>query len=511
MIEYMQIKTKEVKIMKKILALFFILLLSITAFSCNKNSSTTNTSSTQSSPVANSKHEPATENSTTVTAQTVASTSQNVQNITTATHISTQTSIITQTAAVTQNSAVSQTAEVTTASPPIVPGESASSEYDKNGNVIYKSYIGENGKIAKEEFFGYSTENVLLSHEVSEYTYDASGNLIKSASFDIANSGEKTAIYEQKYIYDNKNRLTEESFYASEKGDGLFLRDKTLFEYDGENTLIKKSYVLYKENGMPAKGTFYLFDGNGKQILLSKEIYKLAPDGKITEIRGTEYDEKNKFLLNYTVFKEYGESGLLSLEERLEYNEENVITAKKSTVFEYSENGECTKKIFYQHNSDDILVETRQTIIEKDENGYTVTETQEQYFQGTTRLYVSVSKYGKDGNIYELRVTEIKNSEERNFLILYTYENNVCISEQKFELDPNGYETLLSSCVNTYDENGVLGHKTEYSYSADGETTAISEWTFYANGKPKTETVLENGVQTLYREYDKAGNLVYEG
>jgi hypothetical protein len=202
-----------------------------------------------------------------------------------------------------------------------IPQDTENEKYDKNGNLIYKKHVN-NKKNEKEEFFVYDENNTLLSHEVLEYEYDKNGNLAFLSSYDVESNGSKTVIFEQKYVYDAKNRIREEEFYVAGKSGKLFLREKITSEYDGEDTLISKESILYTETGAPQEGTFLRYNGNGAQTELCREKYSADKSGNITEIRGESLNAKNELLFTYTTLIEYGKNNQALLETRREYRKD---------------------------------------------------------------------------------------------------------------------------------------------------------------------------------------------
>ena len=436
--------------MKKILALFGVIVCSAAIFACNKNKGT---------------NAPAESGATTPQATTVTQATQGAE----------------------------------------LPKDTENEKYDKNGNLIYKKHTLDSGKTGKEEFFTYSAENALLSHEVLEYEYDSQGNLVSRVSSDILN-GAKSIIFEQKYTYDAKNRVTEEEFRILGNSGALFLYNKITLSYDGEGTLTHKASLFYGENTSLSEGHFWEYDGNGKQTSFRKETYFCRADGSAEEIRGESIDEKGNVKFTYTALIEYGEFGKTAETSR-KYGKDGALLSKKTAQFEYNESGNTAKVTEKEFIGESLLARVTVTATEYGESGKTVTKEETVYdgeSMASSVLYVS--KYDKNGKVSEFCKTE----NGRELRTLYTYsENGLCTREQTYDIT-GGKETFLSYCENFYGSEGEIRARSEYVYSQSGEPSLSAQWEFYKNGNPKIYKEINSGSITLYREFDMSGEMVYE-
>ena len=284
-----------------------------------------------------------------------------------------------------------------------MPTDTENKKYDKNGNLIYKKHTLDSGKTEKEEFFTYSEESELLSHEVLEYKYDSQGNLVSRVSSDILGGEEEAIIFEQKYSYNSQNRVTEEEFRILGKSGELFLYNKIALAYDGEGTLTRKASLFYGENASLFEGHFWEYDGNGKQTSFCKETYFCSADGNSEQIRGESIDEKGEIKFTYTTLIEYGEDGRTALETRRECSKDGEILSKKSVRFEYDESGNATKVTEKEFIGESLPARVTVTATEYGESGKTVTKEETVYnSENTASSTLSVSKYDKNGKLSEL-------------------------------------------------------------------------------------------------------------
>jgi hypothetical protein len=228
---YRQDTRKKVYSMKKIFALFCIIIMSTAIFACNKK---------EKAPAPSSAP------------QITAITSDTEIADTAPTEDTTPSDIPPANTSATEGGSLSTDTSAQTAgtnAPQPRPESCAEIKYDKNNNVIYRKYLNSVGNIQKEEFFAYDIENNLTSQEEALYTYDENKNLTSISSYDIAQGGAKTLNNEIRFIYGSNGSITAEEFYILGKSSSLFLRDKTEYQYNEENILISKIYRAYNEQG----------------------------------------------------------------------------------------------------------------------------------------------------------------------------------------------------------------------------------------------------------------------
>ncbi len=134
--------------------------------------------------------------------------------------------------------------------------------YDANGNLIKEVYTSSSG-----------------SKSISDHTYDANGNLIKEVETD--SDGDKE-IYD--YTYDANGNLIKEVETDSD-GD-RYISDYT---YDANGNLIKEVYTF--SSGSKSISD-YTYDANGNLI---KEVY--------TSSNGNKYAREMKYIFVYIPFE----------------------------------------------------------------------------------------------------------------------------------------------------------------------------------------------------------------
>ena len=175
--------------------------------------------------------------------------------------------------------------------------------------------------------------------------------------------------------------------------------------------------------------------------------------------------------------------------------------------FEYDESGNITKVTEKGFIGESLLARVTVTATEYGESGKTVTK-EETVCDGenTASSTLSVSKYDKNGKLSEL----CKKENGRELRTLYTYgENGLCTCEQTYDIT-DGKEIFLSYCENFYGSEGEIRAKSEYVYSQSCEPSLAAQWEFYKNGSPKIYKEISGGEITIYREFDKSGEIVYE-
>ena len=331
--------------MKKIFALFSIVLVAIMTFACsktvthNKNnqtpSSTTTVQSSQSSDTNTSGTSASTKptsttvtTSATVTAKPTTATTATTKPTTVTTVTTKPTTVTTATTkpttVTTVTTATTVTTVVTTAPtvyPPVADAE-IEMEYDDKGNVSSIQYFDKDGVLLKKEFLSYNAEGEVAGRQSVDYEYNDLGKVATEVHSTVAADGKTSSFSLFTYRYDKKANLTEKKYFGLNDKNVLVLLHSNSYVYSDEGELTEKKYfeydekgnVIYEETETYSAGellhTVYKTNtyANSDTLLFEDSIKKDA-SGKTVETIGVVHEYNAKKLLCKTTATVYDAEG----------------------------------------------------------------------------------------------------------------------------------------------------------------------------------------------------------
>lgn len=323
----------------------------------------------------------------------------------------------------------------------------------------------------------YTADGSLDSEELTEYTYDADGNMLSQKT---TLNGVPT--FESEYALNDSGEtyLIKESFYyedgardVSEYDENQNLLRSCAYDSDG-NVLYASEYEYSLEaNWMGEK----LYEGD---LLISEQEYLLDEDGIQTTIRSVYYNEDGSS--SVTEYDEHGNE-ILSGSYDAEGHAENLVRYEN----EYDAEGNQTLRRTYEG---DRLTEEMEFWFGSDEDGsWSMSGKTTTYHEDGTKTvsdrdldatWSSEITYDANGNVIE----EIRYE--------YLYNNN------GDSVGSKGYK------------NGKLFKEAQSIIDSDGETTGILMIDYAEDG---TKTVSEyNEVFDLVKQtvYDASGAVISE-
>lgn len=339
------------------------------------------------------------------------------------------------------------------------------------------------------------------SGQVTNYTYDTAGNLIKITdalgnirNFTYDALGRKltadgfTYVYDNasnlvsvtdpknqtiNYAYDALNRKISEDFIGQDGIEAVFTYDNCLngkgklcktvsavetaqFEYSALGNITKNTKIIDFKNYITA----YSYDNQGNQVLISN------PDG--SQIK---YDFNTAGLIERVWRKESADANFLAVINNIDYS-----PAEQITTVSYANGAQTT-------NTYDSAKLYR--LINKITTSATGTQLQNISYQ-----------YDNIGNI--LFTTDNSATDSRK-TVAYTYDNLYRLTSASASNTANN-QNYTQNFV--YDALGNI-----LSQTTNGKTLTYS----YQGAKPGAVTSISDGIKTTNYSYDNNGNLIAEG
>lgn len=343
--------------MKKIFALFSIVLVAIMTFACSKtvthnknNQAPTTATTVQSSQSSDTSGSTAgstsivttvtTAPTTATTATTVTTTTTKPTTNTTVTTITTKPTTVTTvttkpTTVTTVTTATTVTTVVTTAPtvyPPVTDAE-IEMEYDDKGNVSTIQYFDKDGVLLKKEFLSYNAEGKVSGRQSVDYEYNDLGKVATEVHSTVDKDGKSSPFSLITYRYDKKANLTEKKYFGLNSKNALVLLHSNSYVYSAEGELTEKHYFEYDEKGNVIYEETETYSAGellhtvhktntyaNSDTLLFEDSIKKDASGKTIETIGTVHEYNAKKLLCKTTTTVYDTEG----------------KAIKVTVYEYA-------------------------------------------------------------------------------------------------------------------------------------------------------------------------------
>ena len=306
------------------------------------------------------------------------------------------------------------------------------SHYDDDGNISYKGVTerDRNGNDIKATDY---RDGEQLSW-VTEYAYDAAGNMVSRQSTWYEKDGSSSESYGLEWAYDENGNETE-SVHYDENGK---VQSRWTYEYDEDNRQVCSAE--YRKDGSLKSKMKTAYDNRGNEV--KREYYDA--DGRITCKILMEYDESGHEIK----YVKYDAAG-------------NTVEKGES---EYDENGNAVKYVHYDGvRSVDYSWES-----EYDVNGNEIKHIE--YDSEGNIKSIQESEYNESGAgiaCESLRFGEEELSERCN----WTYE-----------YDKKGRETQYETVISNGEGNVIFHHKRESEYDDYGIRTRYYEITENAEG-----------------------------
>ncbi|UKN00742.1 hypothetical protein K6119_13475 [Paracrocinitomix mangrovi] len=184
-------------------------------------------------------------------------------------------------------------------------------EFDKLGQLVRKIKIHRNDTL------------------ISAYQYDYKGNVI------IYRESNKLGYYEQRYTYDNFDRMTSMEIRRDKENN----MNKLTFELDESKVVAKERYEYIALEDKDYKKVCY----NGSDRVFRTEFYYFNTDGKLAKIESALFNGTGRTEQNYF----YDEEGRL---EEISTISKASKTHTKKTIFTYDELGNVLSRHVYRND-----------------------------------------------------------------------------------------------------------------------------------------------------------------
>lgn len=384
-----------------------------------------------------------------------------------------------------------------------------------------KDYIGTASAIYEYDVYGRVTkvtnniDGISFSSTITEYEYDAEGNLIGKKNYSKASAG-ANEVLESYYIYeyDSLNRLETTYFKEDDSPDTIAVKLEEYIYEDIYGDSVRKSKKIYKQylnDGEFAK-TEYIYDYAGREVevihpdetKVIKTVITYYPNGNVKTLK----DPRGS--ISYYTYRNYDASKNLYFDEkyvpverlnnntyeisysRINYDKagrkveeinyvdlivatlnsdgtyslaSNALAGKKYNSISYSyynnnkvkqESSSNGKKIEYFYDNDGNLIEET-TTFDKDAYGRD---------RKKSVLYLDYNAYGKPGRTAVL----INNEDISKDLVLngdkvVPFEKLFPVNEQGVTVyGPYEYHSNCSAIVTTYSDFDALGNARRVVY-----------------------------------------------
>lgn len=362
--------------------------------------------------------------------------------------------------------------------------KSTSTQYDKDGTIIYKEVILNEVTIYKLTtiYNGDIIESVYITE------WNELGVIIYSSATTYDENGRISFVSECDY----ENGLLINNLYTFYKSDETIdYKTETIYEYDSSENCVKETNITYN-----ALGIFT------QKIVTENEYNETNERIKYTS---STYDETNKLINKYTyagdvmlysyTIDKY-ELGAYTITENSYRNDATLI----SSLYEYyNELGKKTLKTYQENDEFNNLISYLN--IEYDENEEIMYKHITEYsYDNNNLVNSSYTKYDGNDIILETGITEI--DQDGNS----TTTNTTYRAENIIEF-VDIYENKLNTynCTYYYDENNNLTHYVKKTYEYDNEKKIIEYMKEYnANDELYLEeetNYVENGININHIEY----------
>ena len=232
-------------------------------------------------------------------------------------------------------------------------------EFNKYGNIIYKTYYNRSGEEIKKTVNEYDeNQNLIYRYDINtnknkttpieKIKYDEDQNLIERVKF--FKSGK--IWFKNLNEYDENGNVVIESKFDSDDN----LKKKRIYTYKDKRKIY---YINYDKNGDPTSKTEYIYDEKGIKIL---ETTKWYSDGDISKDFFDEDGNKIRYIGYYS-------NGSIRKKMEFEYDKDGNQTA----IIHYDEDGTTTKITYeYDENGNEMYKENNYlgSIIRQDYDQY---------------------------------------------------------------------------------------------------------------------------------------------
>ena len=266
--------------------------------------------------------------------------------------------------------------------------------YDSAGQLIRKS-----GKYGSNEYY---------EEDESTYQYDEKGNLISEIRTYKVNGVKSESISgETKYDYDDHNNvIRKESKHSTYTETSVYTNS-----YDSMGRLSKVSYDMNLKDGEDHRTTVYRYDGESTRILTetitnTTDSYTPAEADKYTLTNTFTYDEKGNVLTEVHTQDDAADP----TEYGADYKDEYI----------YDENGNIIQLISYDAVSKGQYAISSKVTTEYDSHGNRTKETEEDIDFDTTYTYNFDNTYDENGNL--IKIHEVSDGHET--VTTYEYIKN---------------------------------------------------------------------------------------
>lgn len=349
-------------------------------------------------------------------------------------------------------------------------------------------YIYENGKmlqcLSKTDEESSKPDKII-------YTYDENGNLIKfEEKRGLDESGNPSYTRYETYEYDENGNVTKKELFF----DGV-MNYRHTYEYDAKGNKTKETILNFENK---TEEIIYTYDENGNLIKTFKPTEKYSLTNEYT------YNDRGD-VLSEKIIQEMYETDFTQTVDKIyeyEYDEKGNITKKitknlaqdSQTVEEttYNENGDVTR---YHKVIDNIAHTLQETEYEYFENGKIKKSNVK---RNDWKEYELQQVYDEKGNLLKESSGDSKNTYE------YTYDEKGNITKKKeikFDGTPKYYEY-------TYNGNNELIKEITY-YEGKENSIVYHEYKYNENGTLSEEKTNEDDFEKTYQYiYNDHGDLI---